>query len=260
MRRKIILLMAVLTVALTTSAQLGRTVQNRPYTDLRPFHFGLLVGTHLQDLGLLNVGSQIVENGDGTQTTRLITTDQDRWDTGFSVGVLGEFRLNQTFQFRLAPAMLFGVRHLTFYDFTAPRTSVGNGDDESGGGVLLNERIQNIKTAYITCAADLIFGSQRNGNVRPYLMAGFNPVINLSGSESDILKLKRTDLYLEIGAGCDFYMPFFKLRPELKFMFGLTDCLDHKHTENLRDENLRAFSNSVGRATSKMIALTFYFE
>ena len=259
MKRRIFLLMAVLTVALAASAQQSRAVQNRPYTDLRPFHFGLFVGTHLQDLDLINVGPQTIVAEDGTQTTRLISVDQDRWDTGFTVGVLGEFRLNKTFQFRLAPAMLFGVRHLTFYDFTAPKSPVSEGDD-SGTGVLLNERIQNIKTAYITCAADLIFASQRNGNVRPYLMAGLNPVINLSGSESDILKLKRTDLYFEIGAGCDFYMPFFKLRPELKFMFGLTDCLDHNHAANLRDENLRVFANSVSRATSKMIALTFYFE
>ena len=184
----------ILTVALAASAQQGRTVQNRPYTDLRPFHFGLFVGTHLQDLDLLNVGPQTIVAEDGTQTTRLISVDQDRWDNGFTVGVLGEFRLNKTFQFRLAPAMLFGVRHLTFYDFTAPKSSVAEGDD-SGTGVLLNERIQNIKTAYISCAADMIFASQRNGNVRPYLMAGLNPVINLSGSESDILKLKRTDIY-----------------------------------------------------------------
>ena len=251
---------ALLTVALTASAQLGRTVQNRPYTDLRPFHFGLFVGTHVQDLKLLNVGPQTIVAEDGTETTRLITADQDRWDNGFTVGVLGEFRLNKTFQFRIAPAMYFGVRHLTFHDFTAPKTANPVSDGEEEAGVLLNERTQNIKTAYVTCAFDLIFGSQRNGNVRPYLMAGLNPVINLSGSESDILKLKRTDLYLEIGAGCDFYLPFFKLRPELKFMFGLTDCLDHNHAANLRDENLRVFSNSVSRATSKMIALTFYFE
>lgn len=260
MRRKIFLLMAVLMVVQTTLAQLGRTVQNRPYTDLRPFHFGLLVGTHMQDLDLLNVGPQTIVAEDGTQTTRLITVDQDRWDYGFTVGVLGEFRLNRTFQFRVAPAMYFGVRHLTFYDFTAPKTANPTPDDEGQTGVLLNEHVQNIKTAYVTCAADLIFASQRNGNVRPYLMVGLNPVINLSGSESDILKLRRTDLYFEIGAGCDLYMPFFKLRPELKFMFGLTDCLDHKHADNLRDANLRVFSNSVSRATSKMIALTFYFE
>ena len=34
----------------------------------------------------------------------------------------------------------------------------------------------------------------------------------------------------------------------------------HKHADNLRDANLRVFANSVSRATSKMIALTFYFE
>ena len=260
MKKAIFFILTMLVVVLPTSAQFSRTVQNRPYTDLRPFHFGLFIGTHLQDLELQNVGPQIIQNEDGTETTRLITADQDRWDNGFMVGVLGELRINQHFQFLVAPAMYFGVRHLSFYDFTAPKSANPEGEEESESGVLLNERIQNIKTAYITCACDLIFGSVRNGNVRPYMIAGLNPVINLSGSESDILKLKRSDLYFEIGAGCDFYMPFFKLRPELKFMFGLTDCLDHRHPQNLRDANLRAFSNSVSRATSKMIALTFYFE
>ena len=33
-----------------------RTVENRPYTDLRPFHFGVMVGTHLQDLEFINAG------------------------------------------------------------------------------------------------------------------------------------------------------------------------------------------------------------
>ena len=42
-----------------------RTVQNRPYTDLRPFHFGVMVGTHLQDLELLNAGPQMVDIDDG---------------------------------------------------------------------------------------------------------------------------------------------------------------------------------------------------
>ena len=129
MKRRIFLLMAVLTVALAASAQQSRAVQNRPYTDLRPFHFGLFVGTHLQDLELLNVGPQTVVAEDGTQTTRLITAEQDRWDNGFTVGVLGELRLNRSFQFRVAPAMLFGVRHLTFYDFTGSKTPVDDGDD-----------------------------------------------------------------------------------------------------------------------------------
>lgn len=44
---------------LAVSAQ-DRTVENRPYTDLRPLHFGVLVGTHVQDVELMNAGPQII--------------------------------------------------------------------------------------------------------------------------------------------------------------------------------------------------------
>lgn len=44
---------------LAVSAQ-DRTVENRPYTDLRPLHFGVLVGTHMQDVELMNAGPQII--------------------------------------------------------------------------------------------------------------------------------------------------------------------------------------------------------
>lgn len=232
----------------TATAQ-ERKVQNRPYTDLRQFHFGVLVGTHLQDLEFVNGGPQIITNEDGTTVEKIITCDQDRWDAGFTVGVLGEFRINQTLQFRVAPALYFGTRHLTFHNFS----------DTNAEGVPL-EQHQELKTAYVSAACDLIAAAPRFNNYRPYLIAGVNPMLNLSGRDNDFLKLKRMDTFLEIGAGCDFYLPFFKLRPELKFMFGLTNCLDTKHADNLRDKTMIMYSNSVTEAHSKMIALTFYFE
>ena len=243
--KKHLLTLLMTLLAICPSAAQERKVENKPYIDLRQFHFGVLVGTHLQDIELLNAGPQQIEQEDGSYVERLISCDQDRWDPGFNVGVLGELRLNTNFQFRIAPAMYFGNRHFTFYNHTDERHA---------------EEHQDMKTAYISTALDLIFAAPRFNNHRPYVIAGLNPMINLSGGESDILKLKRTDLFFEIGAGCDFYLPFFKLRPELKFMFGLTDCLDHKHADRLRDVNLRAFSNSVSKATSKMVTLTFYFE
>jgi hypothetical protein len=91
-------------------------------------------------------------------------------------------------------------------------------------------------------------------------MLGVNPMINLSGRDNDYLKLKRYDTFLEIGVGCDFYMQFFKLRPELKFMLGLTNALDTKHADDLQDKTMRLYTNSVSDARSKIIALTFYFE
>ena len=65
---------------------------------------------------------------------------------------------------------------------------------------------------------------------------------------------------LEIGLGCDFYLPFFKLNPELKFSYSLTNSLDTKHADEIRDGNMRVYSNSVRSAHSKLITLSFYFE
>ena len=85
-------------------------------------------------------------------------------------------------------------------------------------------------------------------------------MLNLSSKDDDYLKLKRSDVFVELGLGCDFYLPYFKLRPELKFMFGLSNCLDMNHGKNLRDKRMLMYTNSVSDARSKIIALTFYFE
>ena len=115
--RKLFSIIILSAVAMHAAAQ-GNAVQNRPYTDLRPFHFGVVVGTHFQDIEFGNIGPQTVMNEDGTQGETLITCDQDRWDMGFNVGVLGELRLSQHFAFRMAPTLYFGNRHLTLYNHT----------------------------------------------------------------------------------------------------------------------------------------------
>lgn len=250
--RLILRLLTLCCVALSSlqvTAQ-ERTVQNRPYTDLRTFHFGVLLGTHLQDIELLNSGPTTIDVEDGRgPVERTVSVDQDRWDAGFTVGVLGELRLNQTFQLRVAPAMYFGTRHITFRNIT-DLNAVGEPTVQT----------QDLKTAYVACAFDLIAAAPRFNNHRPYFVAGINPMINLSGKDNDYIKLKRSDVFLELGVGCDFYLPFFKLRPELKFMYSLVNSLDKKHAEQVRDKNMLIYTNAVSEAHSKMIALTFYFE
>ena len=113
MKRFIAYLIIMMLAPISILAQ-ERTVENRPYTDLRPFHFGVLVGTHLQDLELNNVGPQTYINEDGIEMPCQVAVDQDRWDVGFTVGVAAEVRLSSLIQFRLAPTMYFGSRHLTY--------------------------------------------------------------------------------------------------------------------------------------------------
>ena len=235
-------------VSLVAPAQ-ERTVQNKPYVDLRPLHFGILVGMNMQDVEFENVGPQMITDDEGVTTEQLILADADKWNPGFSVGVLADWRLSNHFSLRLTPTMHFGAKHLTFRHL--------NDLDEQGRP---RQQTQDLKNTYISLPVDLKFAAPRWNNYRPYVMAGINPMINLTGSDQDFVRLKRYDTMIELGLGCDFYLPFFKLIPELKFCYSLGDALDHAHADDLRDANKRMYATSIRKAQSKMIVLTFYFE
>ncbi|MCM1078884.1 MAG: PorT family protein [Bacteroidales bacterium] len=234
--------------ALGADAQ-DRSVENRPYTDLRPFHFGVVLGTHLQDMELNNVGPVTIEAEDGGQYTSVVSVDQDRWDPGFQVGVLGEARLGTHFAFRLAPMLYFGTKHLTFRNL--------NSLNELGQP---KEEVQNMKSVYIATTMDIIFSAKRFNNHRPYIVAGLTPMFNLTTKANDYLRLKKYDMFMSVGIGCDFYLPFFKLRPELKFMYSLMNSLDTKHAGTLRDASMLPYAYSADKTRTKMICLSLYFE
>jgi len=247
MKRTLLMLTLCLTALMTTAQE--RKVQNRPYTDLRPLHLGILVGINLQDIELENVGPQTILQEDGTSKTQTIVCDDDKWNAGFSVGVLADLRLSKHLNLRFTPTMHFGAKHLTFYNMT----------ELNAEGRLL-EMTQDMKSTYISFPVDLKFSAERWNNYRPYVIAGVNQLVNLTSKNQDFLQLKRTDTMIEVGLGCDLYLPFFKLIPELKFCYSLTNAIDSSHANELQDTNKRMYANAVSSGQSKMIVLTFYFE
>lgn len=226
-----------------------RTVENRPYCDLRPVHFGVIVGTHFQGLEFENAGASTYTDADGNQQESLVTCEQNTWDSGFHVGVLGEVRMTDYLALRIAPVLYFGNRHITFTNLKA-LDAKGNYQQER----------QDMKSVYITSSFDVIYAAKRFNNHRPYIMAGLAPSLNLATKANDYIQLNKTDIFFEAGLGCDLYLPFFKLRPELKFMYSLGNSLNKNHAKALKDKNMFSYANSVTSANSNMIALTFYFE
>jgi len=212
-------------------------------------HFGIVVGTHLQDIEFENVGLQTLVDEDGNTSEHLIMTECDKWNPGFSVGVLAELRLHENFALRFTPSMYFGAKHLSFLDMKHL--------DADGQPI---KTTQDLKCTYVGFPLNIKFAAPRFNNYRPYITAGASGLINLTPGGEDNISLKRFTTMIEVGIGCDFYLPFFKLIPELKFCYGLGNSLDTNHINELRDTNKRAFAGSVSSAQSKMIMLSFYFE
>ncbi len=216
-----------------------RKVQNRPYIDMRRWHYGFLFGVHVQDLEFTNNGYQhILEDG----TRESWYADVATYTPGFSVGVLGELYLTKHLALRIIPTMHFGDKLVYFREQLSS-------DVET----------QAIKSTYLSVPINLKYAAQRFNNYRPYLVTGIAPMFDLTVKKQRALLTQRFDLALEVGFGCDFYMPFFKLIPELKFCFGLTDLLV-KDRRDLIDKNLLKYTQSLNKVSSRMIVLTFYFE
>lgn len=213
-----------------------RTVQNKPYIDMRRFHYGFLFGVHSQSISFENNG--FIEPTTGQQWYAV----NDRYDVGFTVGVLGEWRINQFFSLRATPTMHFGQKHITFREQASHQ-----------------EVTQSMKSTYISTPIDIKFSALRFNNHRPYLLAGVNPMYDLTTNKQDNLKVKPLCVYGEVGMGCDFYLPFFKLIPEVKFCFGLNDILD-KDRKAMTDQSKLVYTESVNKAKANMVVLTFYFE
>ena len=241
--------MAILLATVISGYAQERRVQHKPYIDLRPMHFGIVVGTHLQDIEFDNVGLQTLVDEDGNTSEHLIMTECDKWNPGFSVGVLAELRLHENFALRFTPSMYFGAKHLSFLDMKHL--------DADGQPV---KTTQDLKCTYVGFPLNIKFAAPRFNNYRPYITAGASGLINLTTGGEDNISLKRFTTMIEVGIGCDFYLPFFKLIPELKLCYGLGNSLDTNHINELRDTNKRAFAGSVSSAQSKMIMLSFYFE
>ena len=235
MRLRILSIIAALCIATSCVAQRRYVIQHKPYIDLRPMHFGIAVGMNLQDIEF--------------ETEAPIVCDADRWNTGFSVGVLADMRLSNNLNLRIVPTMHFGAKHLTLHKLDETDTH-GNPRTET----------QDLKNTYLSVPVDLKFSAKRWNNIRPYMLAGVNGMVNLTNKSQEIVQLQRTDLMLEVGLGCDLYLPFFKLAPELKFCYGLGNRIYKSHVADIKDDYKKTYANSIKSGHTKMIVLTFYFE
>lgn len=234
MRRLQILLLFALCLASATAQE--RRVQNKPFIDERRFHYGFFVGVHDQSLQLENNGYIDPETG------QQWVAQADQTNFGFSVGVLGEWRINRYLGLRVLPSLHFGSRHVTFREL-----STGN------------KEYQDLKSCYVGVPVDLKIAAPRFNNYRPYIIAGVAPMYDLITGKQSRIRMKPFNMMVEAGLGCDFYMPFFKFIPELKFCFGLNNILQKNRTD-ITDPSQLIYTESLNKATAGMVVLTFYFE
>lgn len=234
MSNKIVYILLFLSLSANLNAQ-HLKLQNQPYADRRIFHLGFTIGLHTQDLILTHSGF-MNENGE------VWFSEIPKYSPGFTVGLIGDMFINDFLNMRLIPTLYLGDKLFIF--------------KEQVSGEEFKTRIKN---NYVSLPVLLKISARRTNNFRPYILIGGFSNIELVQKKNLAVLLKQNDFGIEVGVGSDFYLPLFKLAPEIKFSFGLKDLLE-KDRDDLKSEELLNYANSLSKATSRMITLSFNFE
>ncbi len=242
--RTLLVCLLLLASLFSTAQRAEKKVPNLPGFDQRPLHFGFLIGINAMDF---KVTHKRLEDRD--ESVRGRYGEVINLNPGLNIGIVSSLRLNRYFNLRFLPGISFGQRDLWFID----QSTTGEGESVSER----DDRPQELKSTFLEFPLLLKFSGARMTDVKPYLVGGINPRIDLAKSKKDGLLLKSTDLYLEFGAGLDMYLTYFRLSTEAKLSVGLRNMLDPAGLGEPEDVQ---FTGVLDRLTSRLFVFTFYFE
>lgn len=231
-------------------------LKNMTTFDDKRIHFGFTLGINTLDFNFDHysvIGNnpkfdrENLENINGTiiYDTMAIRADIPKLIPGFTVGIVTNLRLSESFDLRFLPGMSFSERRISY---NIPIDDVTN----PGGN-----NYYSIKSTFLDFPLLLKYKSRKMNNQRPYLISGVAYRIDISKTgKEDLVRLKPYSFSAEAGVGWDTYLQFFRLSTELKFSFGLDNVLDNgpKSTQK------QVYTNAFSKLSSNMFVLSFHFE
>ncbi len=216
--------------------------KNLPEYDYKRLHFGFTVGTNVMDFSIVKA-----DNFFSTSEFNQVYAIENEPSVGFMLGPVSNLRLGEYWDLRLLINLSFGQRNLNY--LIVEDTTVAN--------PVLTEHKMKIASTYLEFPLLLKYKAMRINNYRPYLIAGVNPKVDLAAQkkikqeEMPKIRLNNLDVAWEVGAGIDFYLPYFKFSTELKYSGGLRNMVVPDGTQ---------FTSAIKKMNSNIWTISLLFE
>jgi hypothetical protein len=157
---------------------------------------------------------------------------------GFSVGIISNVRFGDHFDFRFIPTFSFANRNIRYSDGVA-------------------EIDRKIESAFLELPLHIRFTSLPYKDMRVFVVGGIKYAYDISNKSrtkkfTSLIKLAPNDFTAEIGAGMQFYFPYFIFSPEIKFSQGIGNILIYNGTNSE--------SSVLEKILSRALTISFNFE
>lgn len=181
--------------------------------DEKLLHFGFLMGVNTADFSIQTKPELLKEY----ETFSIDNSKQP----GFQLGIITSMKLGHpSLRLRFIPSLSFTERLLT-YSFVNPV------DPEKP--IITDERVGSTSLDFPLL---LKYRTLRYNNFAAYLIGGAQYSLDLQSKEDNpqslaepFIRLNKHDIQGQIGAGVDFFMPYFKFGMELKLSHGIGNTM-----------------------------------
>ncbi|NLJ81791.1 MAG: PorT family protein [Bacteroidales bacterium] len=205
--------------------------------DSKKFHFGFMIGYNHANFAI-----KPMTNLNPFDSLMIVETTPM---SGFNIGIISDFHLGEHFNLRIIPEISLIDRIIT-YNIKYNNSTLYQ----------VNKKIESVN---LDIPILIKFKSIRMQNMRFYVIAGPQYSIDLASQakknslSTDVVKLKllRSDVQAQAGAGIDMYMNLFKFAIEFKMSYGMLNLLK-------KEDNV--YTNSIDYLRSKVFHLSFLFE
>lgn len=225
--KKIVALAVLATIALGLQAQNGQRNYNYLEYKNKAYYFGISLGFNSSKHQLFH-SKEFIDNPQ-------ILGAQGAPGPGFNVHGVVNYKFGEYFDFRILPGFTFATRHLDFN---------------------VNAR-SSVESIFVEFPFHIRYKSAPYKDKRAYVVAGVNYSYDVASNSKtrqadSFIKIAPHDFQVEIGAGMQFFFPYFILSPEIKFSQGITNTL------LFNDQIVE--STVIEKLLSRVFTISFHFE
>lgn len=177
---------------------------NYNYLDFqsKPYYFGITLGLNNSEFKPFYSNEFVLNDSINSAITPS--------GPGFNLGIVTNLKVGNYFDFRLLPTLAFAERRVSY----AP--TVANAE----------LREASLSSVFVELPFHVRYKSEPWNDLRVFVVGGIKYSFDVASESNardnnNALKVSPNDFALEIGAGVQFFFPFFIFSPEIKYSHGL---------------------------------------
>ena len=209
---------------------------NYNYLDFqkKSYYFGISLG--------INSSSYQVNRSSNFISNDSINIVNGIYRPGFNLHIITNLKIGDNFDFRFIPGFSFTERRFEY--------TIAESNDIA---------LKSIESVFVELPFLLRFKSEPYKDKRMFLLAGVKydiDVVSNSNAQKEkaalLVQVSPHDFSVEVGAGVQFFFPYFIFSPEIKFSQGIGNV--HIYKDELIESNI------LDNVLSRMISISFNFE